>query len=124
LQGSTILSDILFYGNSVRDWLISVGLAAVVFIGVRLPRGIFVRRLGSIARRTDNVTVDLIVALLGRPVRQRAGSDGIGATTLSAFCIVARVVFFSVVLLIGLENLAGRPRYDPALMTNWGRERT
>lgn len=46
----------------------------------------------------------LISLLLGRAVRQRAGSDGAGATSLAAFGIVARIAFFSVVLLIGLEN--------------------
>ena len=47
----------------------------------------------------------VISFLLGRAVRQRAGTDGAGATSLAAFGVVARIAFFSIVLLIGLENL-------------------
>jgi small-conductance mechanosensitive channel len=47
----------------------------------------------------------IISFLLQRMVRQRAETDAAGATTLSALGVVSKVVLFSILLLIGLENL-------------------
>lgn len=47
----------------------------------------------------------VIVFILGRAVKQRVDTDAAGATTLSAIGIVAKLVLWSVLLLLALDNL-------------------
>jgi small-conductance mechanosensitive channel len=158
-EDQVVLTETLIYGNTTNVWLAAGLIAAGVFVVTRIARAILVRRLGSLAQKTENVADDLLVALIGktrttflfvialyagsgglalnpgaskainiaivvivlvqaliwgnavisfllvRALRQRAGTDGAGATSLAAFGVVARIAFFSIVLLIGLENL-------------------
>jgi small-conductance mechanosensitive channel len=154
-----MLTDALYFGNTLQQWLTAAIIAIVVFFGIKVVRRIVVRRLGKFAAATTNIVDDLLVEtlkktkffflaavalysgaravtlpppaekvlqvvilvlsliqaaiwgnviisfLIGKMVRDRAETDAAGATTLSALRVVARIVLFSILLLIGLENL-------------------
>jgi small-conductance mechanosensitive channel len=154
-----LLTETQFYGNTLREWIVAGAIALLAFVGLRVFRRVLVRRLGALAKETENIADDLVVEvltrtrtafilaaslyaacgslaltagarkavdtsfvllvaiqvlfwgnalisfLLARALRRRAESDGAGAMSLAAFGVVARIAFFSVVLLIGLENL-------------------
>ncbi len=47
----------------------------------------------------------LIAYLLGRMARNRMGGDGAGATTVAALSFISKIVLWSIVFLLALENL-------------------
>jgi small-conductance mechanosensitive channel len=53
--------DRVLLRNSLRDWLIALGVAAAVWLAVALARRVAVRRLSVIARRTETVLDDALV---------------------------------------------------------------
>ncbi|MFH1686111.1 MAG: mechanosensitive ion channel family protein [bacterium] len=55
-----------FYNNSVHEWLIGLGLAALVLVIAQIVRSMAVARLGRLARRTTNLLDDALVAALKR----------------------------------------------------------
>ena len=53
--------DRVLLRNSLRDWLIALGVTVLIVLVVRLARGIAVRRLSIIARRTSTPLDDAVV---------------------------------------------------------------
>jgi len=154
----TIL-DRVYLGNTVLDWLIALGIAAITFSILLLLKRVLARRLQRFARTTqtdlDDLVVDLVkrtkplvllvialfagsfwltlsertssilsritsitfllqagiwasallVYLISRNVRQRMSDDPATATTMTAMGFLAKLLLWSVVLLLGLENL-------------------
>jgi small-conductance mechanosensitive channel len=56
--------DTIFYGNTVRAWLVAATIAAIVTLGLRLVVAIVARRLRSVAERTTNDIDDIAVAVI------------------------------------------------------------
>jgi len=55
-----------FFGNSVRDWGLSVALVVVVTVVLKTVATLVLKRLGAIAERTANDVDDLAVELLAK----------------------------------------------------------
>ena len=59
------LLDRIWYGNSVRQWLIAIATLGAIYVVLALARRVAVRRLGALAARSatriDDLGVDLIV---------------------------------------------------------------
>lgn len=58
------LLDTTFLNNSLLTWLIALAVAALVYIALRVVRGLLTRRLSRLAGRTREELDDLIVVLL------------------------------------------------------------
>lgn len=56
----------VFWENPLRDWLIALGTAAAVAVGLRLVLAFSVSRLERLSRRTANQLDDAVLASLGR----------------------------------------------------------
>jgi small-conductance mechanosensitive channel len=151
--------DQLYFGNSLRQWLIALGVVVATLVVLKLLRGFLIRRLARLAEKTatqiDDFLVDVlrktrrsfvivlsvyagaqtltlpgsverildiivvIVLLLqvgfwgnavitfwvGRVVKSRLSTDGASATTVTALGFLGRVVLWSVVLLVALDNV-------------------
>jgi small-conductance mechanosensitive channel len=59
-------TDNVFLGNPLRTWLLAIGTAAVVYIGLKLLRRILVRYASRISRRTATYADDVIRETLSR----------------------------------------------------------
>lgn len=60
-----LLSDTLFE-NTLRTWLSALGVAALVYLALRVVASVVVSRLASLARTTETRWDDLVTAALGR----------------------------------------------------------
>ncbi|HTR80237.1 MAG TPA: mechanosensitive ion channel family protein [Bacteroidota bacterium] len=149
----------IYFGNTVLEWLTSLGLALLCLAGLVILKAIIVKRLGAFAAQTSTDVDDLVVemlkrtksffliilslfassltldlspaivlivrkvavlALLGQVVvwgtnvieylvrktsKRRKDEDPSSATTLVALGFFGRLVLWSVVLLLALDNL-------------------
>ncbi len=145
-------------GNLIEDWLIGIGVAVAVFIGLRVSVGWVKRRVSALAARTDTQVDDLVAAvlngtktafllvlaafagslmltlpaetrgtvvnatvialmvqggiwssraltfLLKRYAEREVGQDAASVATVNALGFVGRLVLWSVVLLLALDN--------------------
>lgn len=53
------------YGGSVRDWLVALGLCALIVLGVEVVKSVVARRLAVLAQRTQTQLDDALVAAMG-----------------------------------------------------------
>lgn len=60
-----LLSDTLFE-NTLRTWASALGIAALVYLGLRVVTKVVVSRLASLARKTEIRWDDIVTAALGR----------------------------------------------------------
>ena len=60
------LLDRIWFGNSVRQWLIAIATLGAVYVVLSLGRRLAVRRLGAMAARSQTRVDDLGVDLIGR----------------------------------------------------------
>ena len=154
----------VFFGNSVRDWLIAAGIALVTFTFLEVGLRFLVRRLAKAALATRNDIDDFLADFFGRTrfyfslalavyfstrflklpaptlqyikvavmvislvqvgfwstslldymVRRKAIADAADGdfdanekTTLNALKMVAKIVLWSVIVLLSLENVTG-----------------
>lgn len=58
--------DFVLFDNPVQEWLIALGVAAAVMIGLRVFLSVVLRRFKAFAERTVNDVDDLIAELLDR----------------------------------------------------------
>jgi small-conductance mechanosensitive channel len=58
------LLESVYLGNTVRDWLIAAGIAAVVFVVLQVIQRVAVRKLSKVAAKTDNKIDDLVVSMI------------------------------------------------------------
>jgi small-conductance mechanosensitive channel len=58
--------DYTFLDNPLRSWIIAVAVAVLVFVAVRIARGLVVSRVGKLARKTDTQWDDLVIHILSR----------------------------------------------------------
>jgi small-conductance mechanosensitive channel len=56
--------EMTFYGNTLRDWIVAVLVAAVLFSVLELARAVLVRHLGHLSRRTATFLDNAAVAAL------------------------------------------------------------
>ena len=54
----------IYFGNSIRAWLVSAAIAVVVYLALVLIKRLVVSRLGKLAARTDNDFDDAIVEVI------------------------------------------------------------
>jgi small-conductance mechanosensitive channel len=54
----------IYFGNTVRAWLVSAGIAVVVYLALVLIKGLVVSRLGKLAARTENDVDDAVVEVI------------------------------------------------------------
>jgi small-conductance mechanosensitive channel len=54
----------IYFGNTIKAWLISAGIAAVVYLALVLIKRLVVSRLGKLAARTENDFDDAIVEVI------------------------------------------------------------
>jgi small-conductance mechanosensitive channel len=151
--------DNVVFDNTMRSWILALGVVIVTTILLSIAKRVLVHRLGILARKTatdiDDLFVDLlhrtrlyfmlavgiyagshalamtqivvevrrtililtlilqsaiwgnglIGYFLGRMARSRMGGDAAGTTTVAALGFVSKIVLWSVVLLLALENL-------------------
>ena len=85
-----------YFGNSLQDWLVAVGIFALSFVVLKTVLGLLISRLGSLADRTAHEYDDLLVAILKN-------------TKLLAL-IACSAYFASIVIVLkpGLETKAGK----------------
>ena len=154
-----IVLDAMYYGNTVRAWLVALLLMAVVMVVLRLLTSIILRRFSAFAERTetelDDLMADLIartklfflliisiyfatfalnlpqaatrvigtVAMLAlliqaaiwasgfisfwlkRQIKRKLEEDAAAATTFSALGFIGKLIVWSAVLLLVLDNL-------------------
>ena len=60
------LLDRILFENTVRQWLVALGVAAIVYIGLRLILSMVRGRLTRLAGVTQNQLDDLVIAVLSR----------------------------------------------------------
>ena len=58
------LLESVYLGNTVKDWLIAAGIAAVVFVVLQVIQRVAVRKLSKVAAKTDNKIDDLVVSMI------------------------------------------------------------
>jgi len=63
------LLDTMLWENTVRDWLIAVGLGALAYAAVRVVLRLVRGRLGALALRTRTAWDDVVIHSLGRTRR-------------------------------------------------------
>jgi len=66
LTGSVSFLDRIVYGNTVRAWLIALGVAAVTVVGLWLLRRLLQSKVGRLVKRTQIEWDDIILELLQR----------------------------------------------------------
>lgn len=54
----------IYFGNTIKAWLISAAIAVVVYLTLVLIKRLVVSRLGALATRTDNAFDDAIVEVI------------------------------------------------------------
>jgi small-conductance mechanosensitive channel len=59
------LLDRIYYGNSVKTWLIAGGIVLAVVVGARIIRGVVALRLRRFAGKTETRLDDLLLEVLG-----------------------------------------------------------
>lgn len=152
------LLDFVLFGNALRDWLASLGVAVIIVLVAMLAKRLLVRRLSKIAHRTVTRVDDILLETLDRTriwlvgvvaiatgvelldlphktielffkaetiaVFVQIGIWGVGllegwvrrsqaradhraaaSSSLSALSLIGRLVLWSLVLLLTLENL-------------------
>jgi small-conductance mechanosensitive channel len=154
----TIL-DYVFYANPVRAWLLALLVAGAAFAGLQIARGLLLRQLQRLARRTRNAVDDVLadalratrvwflvlvslwagslLLVLPETIREVASTvavlvilvqmgiwgatavasyvrsysavkieeDAASVTTMRALGFLATVALWSVIVLVGLDNL-------------------
>ena len=75
--------DVVYLGNSVRTWLVALGVFVGVTGALLLLRSVVVRRLGALAARTATHADDVVVGVLQRTRYFFIVALGIAAASLS-----------------------------------------
>ena len=150
--------ETLYFGNTLTEWLVAAGIAFVVFLLLKVVRGIVVKKLSRLAETTATKIDDLLVEvlkgtrffflcivavyagssalqlsafaakalqtvtvlamlvqgaiwanravafLIGMEVRRRMESDATTTTTLAALGFISKLIIWSIVLLLALDN--------------------
>lgn len=148
-----------YFGNSVQQWLIALGVVIVSLLMLKFMRALLIRRLAAIAEKTETQVDDFLVEvfrktrrffvfilalyagvqfvnlpasvvnvinivvvitillqvgfwgnamitfLVGRIAEARMTTDGASATTITALGFFGKVILWSVVLLVALDNV-------------------
>lgn len=151
--------DQQFLNNSILEWLIALGLAVIVFIGLKIVKSLLQHKLAQLAKKTKTDIDDLVVTVLKRtkfffPLvlalfsashllnlpkmiagifytlfimtlllqggiwgvgiisfitdrykREKLAADAASVTTFSALGFLGKIVLWSAILLLALDNL-------------------
>ncbi|WP_431210297.1 mechanosensitive ion channel family protein [Puia sp. P3] len=58
----------VFWGNTVKNWLMAIGCIVILFVIIRLFKNIILKKIRSLAIRTKATFDDLLVAVLGKTI--------------------------------------------------------
>ncbi len=151
--------DWVYYGNTVKTWIIALAAAALVLVFLEVSKTIISRRLAAFAQRTETEIGDIAADLVGktrfffllalsaytgtqvltlpevaaravskfavlaglaqtalwgnglfthylaRYAKQRMVEDNATATTMAALGFIGRIVLWTVIVLVALDNL-------------------
>jgi len=106
--------DHTFLGNSLLQWIIACAVLLFSYLLLRLAKHIAGRRLTALAALTETQVDDVLANALSKTRslflfvagRQRAlKKNPAAATTINAMSFLSRILIWSVVLLVALDNL-------------------